>query len=402
LATDQSSVLDAAAQALLAQFLGMGISLAKPAQNDSGAAAAPDLALPGGTSLLNDTPGLSGAEQPRALLSTALPGGAVAGAQDSVATVTLPVGANLVPLQELKSPQAGIDAGVVTGAADATARLHGLTAADAAALGVAAQADGAPISSGSSLRAGQSAVRLALANAQGLVKWQQTQAEQTAVQTTVPGASARDVFADPALQPATRAAENASLPGLVTSLGGTDAQALRERAREGRGAGASRFEPTILSGGAPAMASPVATSPTAAAAPLAASLAEQVKYWMTNDIRNAELKLDGLGAEPVQVSITMSGNEAQVVFRSDQAPTRELLGNAMGQLEQLLRGEGLLLAGAWVGASGQQAGSGTDAQHGQAGSTANPQISARDATPSASTATGQRVVPTERVLDLFA
>jgi flagellar hook-length control protein FliK len=150
------------------------------------------------------------------------------------------------------------------------------------------------------------------------------------------------------------------------------------------------------------MASPVATSPTAAAAPLAASLAEQVKYWMTNDIRNAELKLDGLGAEPVQVSITMSGNEAQVVFRSDQAPTRELLGNAMGQLEQLLRGEGLLLAGAWVGASGQQAGSGTDAQHGQAGSTANPQISARDATPSASTATGQRVVPTERVLDLFA
>jgi flagellar hook-length control protein FliK len=146
-----------------------------------------------------------------------------------------------------------------------------------------------------------------------------------------------------------------------------------------------------------------AAAPASAAAPLAASLAEQVKYWMTNDIRNAELKLDGLGTEPVQVSITMSGNEAQVVFRSDQAQTRELLGNAMGQLEQLLRGEGLALAGAWVGASGQQAGSGGGTQQGQAGSASPQQALARDGVSSASAApTGRRVVPTERVLDLFA
>jgi flagellar hook-length control protein FliK len=308
-------------------------------------------------------------------------------------------------LQAIKFPPVGGDDGVGIGevAAAGSMAAHSLTAVDAAAR-AAALADAGAAAAGAPPRAGQSAVRQALANAQGLVKWQQTQAEQTLAPATLSGASARDVFTDQALQPSARAADSAALPGVLTAVGGSDAQVLRQRERSSAGPGASRFEPMNFSGTVvPAFDVSPAAAPAPAAAPLAASLAEQVKYWMTNDIRNAELKLDGLGTEPVQVSITMSGNEAQVVFRSDQAQTRELLGNAMGQLEQLLRGEGLALAGAWVGASGQQAGSGGGTQQGQAGSASPQQALARDGVSSASAApTGRRVVPTERVLDLFA
>jgi flagellar hook-length control protein FliK len=92
------------------------------------------------------------------------------------------------------------------------------------------------------------------------------------------------------------------------------------------------------------------------------AVAEQVKYWISNDVHNAQLKFDGLGAASVQVSISMSGNQAQVVFQSDQAHTRALLGNAMTQLEQMLRGEGLTLTSAWVGSSGQQGQFGANSQ----------------------------------------
>ncbi len=82
------------------------------------------------------------------------------------------------------------------------------------------------------------------------------------------------------------------------------------------------------------------------------SVAEQVTYWVTHDVQNAELKLDGLGHEPVQVSISLRGNEALVDFRTDQVETRQLLEGAVAQLKELLRGEGLVLSGVSVGSSG--------------------------------------------------
>lgn len=83
------------------------------------------------------------------------------------------------------------------------------------------------------------------------------------------------------------------------------------------------------------------------------SVAEQVTYWVTHDVQTAELKLDGMGHEPVEVSISLRGNEAHVAFRTDQLETRQVLEGAVAQLKELLRGEGLVLSGVSVGSSGQ-------------------------------------------------
>ena len=83
-------------------------------------------------------------------------------------------------------------------------------------------------------------------------------------------------------------------------------------------------------------------------------VAEQVSYWISGKVQNAELRLDVFGREPVDVSISMKGNEAQVEFRTDQPEVRQVLEGALGHLKTLLKDEGLSLAGAFVGSSGQQ------------------------------------------------
>jgi flagellar hook-length control protein FliK len=83
-------------------------------------------------------------------------------------------------------------------------------------------------------------------------------------------------------------------------------------------------------------------------------VAEQVSYWISGKVQNAELRLDVFGREPVDVSISMKGNEAQVEFRTDQPEVRQVLEGALGQLKTLLKDEGLSLAGVFVGSSGQQ------------------------------------------------
>ncbi len=93
-------------------------------------------------------------------------------------------------------------------------------------------------------------------------------------------------------------------------------------------------------------------------------VAEQVQYWISNDIQNAELTLDGLGDKPVEVSITMQGNEAHVTFRTDEAQARSALESAGGQLKEMLQREGLTLGGVFVGHSGGQ-GSDRDADRRQ-------------------------------------
>ena len=80
-------------------------------------------------------------------------------------------------------------------------------------------------------------------------------------------------------------------------------------------------------------------------------VAEQVTYWMHQKKLGAELTVDGGAGTPVEVSIAMNGNEAQIAFRSDQAGTRDMLTNALPELRQLLQGEGLVLAGVTVGQS---------------------------------------------------
>jgi flagellar hook-length control protein FliK len=96
----------------------------------------------------------------------------------------------------------------------------------------------------------------------------------------------------------------------------------------------------------------------------------------------------------------MSGNQAQVVFQSDQAHTRELLGNAMTQLDQMLRGEGLTLTAAWVGSSGQQGQFGAHAQSQQPGQMPASVAPAAQSIAAAPTAR-RSVAPTDRAVDLF-
>lgn len=83
-----------------------------------------------------------------------------------------------------------------------------------------------------------------------------------------------------------------------------------------------------------------------------AFVAEKVSYWITNNIQNAEMKLEGVGDRPVEVSIRLQGNEAQVAFRTDELQTRAALESASAHLKELLQKEGLVLSGVSVGTAG--------------------------------------------------
>lgn len=98
-------------------------------------------------------------------------------------------------------------------------------------------------------------------------------------------------------------------------------------------------------------------------------LAEQVTYWANQKSQNAEMTLNRDG-QPLAVTVSLSGNEAHVSFRSDQEQTRTLLDQSMAQLSDLLRGEGLVLSGMTVGTSGGQgtaAGDGGQPRDGRSG-----------------------------------
>jgi flagellar hook-length control protein FliK len=82
-------------------------------------------------------------------------------------------------------------------------------------------------------------------------------------------------------------------------------------------------------------------------------VAETVSYWVTHGVQNAELTLDGIGNEPVEVRISLNGDQAQIDFRSNQPEIRQVLEGASAQLKAMLSSEGLQLTGMSVGTSGQ-------------------------------------------------
>jgi flagellar hook-length control protein FliK len=103
--------------------------------------------------------------------------------------------------------------------------------------------------------------------------------------------------------------------------------------------------------------SPLDVTPTTAAdalVPPELMVAEQVNYWISQNVQNAELKLDGFDGLPVDVSITLQGNEARVDFRTDQEGIREILQNTESHLKDMLAKEGLVLSGVSVGTSNQE------------------------------------------------
>jgi Flagellar hook-length control protein FliK len=127
------------------------------------------------------------------------------------------------------------------------------------------------------------------------------------------------------------------------------------------------------------------------------AVAEQVKYWVSQQVQNAELKLDGFGKDPVEVSISLSGNEARVEFRSDQVATRDVLEGAISQLKELLESEGLQLSSVSVGSSGHNRSGSNESRHASEGRIAT----VVNATQPAGEVIGQSKPSSVRVLDLF-
>ena len=96
-----------------------------------------------------------------------------------------------------------------------------------------------------------------------------------------------------------------------------------------------------------------AQSQGASPAPPDLAIAQRVHYWITRGVQNAELQLDALGGGSVDVRVSVQGNEALVEFRSDQPEARRMLQDAMPQLKDMLKSEGLVLSSGFVGTSAQ-------------------------------------------------
>lgn len=199
-----------------------------------------------------------------------------------------------------------------------------------------------------------------------------------------------------------RAEPNASpAPAVLTAAMGEGgfrrAERVAERSMFGQaGSGEGSWGHQALLAAGRTETSTVMAEPVAGMSPEVA-VAEQVQYWIENDIQNAELKLDGLGASAVEVSISLQGNEARVEFRTDQAQARQVLEGAMDHLKDLLGNEGLVLSGVSVGSSGAE---------GSAARQRNPQPNGRAAVVAAPQlptleASGRPVGLSGRSVDLF-
>lgn len=75
-------------------------------------------------------------------------------------------------------------------------------------------------------------------------------------------------------------------------------------------------------------------------------------YWLSSDLKNAEMKLDGFGESSVEVSVSVHGSQTHVAFRTDDVQTRLAMEDANVALKDMLSKEGLDLAGVYVGTSG--------------------------------------------------
>ncbi len=193
-----------------------------------------------------------------------------------------------------------------------------------------------------------------------------------------------------------------SMVAMVGSAQAAESPAGGRSHGHGEGAGTAGTWSEGVSGPSPSDAGSF-TDATALADPNALGaeeqVAEQVAYWVNQKTQNAELTLQRDG-HPVEVSVSLSGNEAHVSFRSDQQQTRELLDQSMAQLSDLLRSEGLVLSGMSVGTSARDSAGG-----GEAGQQ-RPREGARQAqvvsaVPTGATSLARGGGPLDRAVDIF-
>lgn len=81
------------------------------------------------------------------------------------------------------------------------------------------------------------------------------------------------------------------------------------------------------------------------------------REWTPAGLDHAELKIAGLSQEPLEISITLHGEQTQLEFRTDDRHGRELLAHSAGELETRLRQEGIHLTDISVGCANSDTGS---------------------------------------------
>lgn len=129
------------------------------------------------------------------------------------------------------------------------------------------------------------------------------------------------------------------------------------------------------------------------------AVTDQAAYWVGENLQNAELTVthDGM---PVEVSVSLSGKEAHVAFRSDEGQARDLLDASQDQLRDMLGNEGLVLSGVSVGESGARhaSGEGAASPRGRAAGRVGVQVPVSEG---ASDVRSRPGVLTDRAVDVF-
>lgn len=141
-----------------------------------------------------------------------------------------------------------------------------------------------------------------------------------------------------------------SLAGLADMLGRSSGQSRASSDGQKNAAGLAETKAVFEVGTDIGQDMPGAVSDASASA-LEDAVSEQVSYWLTENLKNAQLTVEHAG-QPVHVQISLDGKQAHVAFRSDQLQTRELLDAHMHELRDLLQGEGLVLSGVSVDSQG--------------------------------------------------
>lgn len=71
-------------------------------------------------------------------------------------------------------------------------------------------------------------------------------------------------------------------------------------------------------------------------------LSEQLDHaWTSPVLDHAELKIQGLGLEPLEISLTLNTEHSKLEFRTDHPQGRELLQQSAAELQSLLQSEGI-------------------------------------------------------------
>ena len=287
----------------------------------------------------------------------------------------------------------------IGGSAARSGTAAGTAPSAAAALALAAQGRGArAVAANAAAAPGQNT-----AYGAAPVASVQTPAETTAMPARLEGAAGLAAMLRSALDAPTLPAPALAALAPAAVQTGSDSAAGGRSAGQGTGAGTDGFQPAAQAqaDSAPTMPGSEAGAPLPENASTPDAITEQMAYWATDHLQNAELTLAHDG-QPVEVHVSLDGQQAHVAFRSDQSETRALLDAGTGQLRDLLGQEGLVLSGMSVGSSSSRAQSDAPPRPAPGRSAARQAAVAIEGETTAATRPPARAsVPSERKVDLF-